>query len=357
MDIRKINPSISTNAIVLSPSQQIIPNGLTLNLDLTNKLSNSITNGWVNIVNAKINSSFNGLRSSNYTVQYSDDNSTWTTAFSGVASNNSSCGIQQNTGSGNGLYGRRRYWRYVEGSAIVSHHPRVSRIILTDINGIDYNLITYVSDNCADSGTYQVGTVSRDFATTTWFDLSPSGLNASGSSVITNQKLNSSQPYTTATTSILNTDTHSIFFSIQFFGTYGRYDKIFGYESGGSDRSPGIWRHPNEKYFHWRYDPSNSGCDFSLNQPSASGTQFVDGVWYYVGVTKNNSTARMYVNGTPLGNATVSNPKTSGTATIRIFQDYSANGAFMKHLHVYNRTISDEEVLYNFNAIKNTLSQ
>lgn len=122
-----------------------------------------------NFISSKIYSVFSGgLRSSNYTVQYSDNNSDWTTAWTGVASNNASgsvsCGIQQNTGTGSGSYGPRKYWRFVEGSAVSSHFPRVSRIILTDIDGIDHNIVVYTSDNCSDSGTYQVGTVSYNVA-------------------------------------------------------------------------------------------------------------------------------------------------------------------------------------------------
>ena len=84
----------------------------------------------------------------------------------------SSCGIITGTGIGSGTYGRHRYWRYVEGSAVVSHHPRVSRIDLIDINGTVRNLVTYTSDNCSDSGTYIVGTVSADLGGTNWFDMS-----------------------------------------------------------------------------------------------------------------------------------------------------------------------------------------
>jgi len=63
-------------------------------------------------------------------------------------------GLRMNTTTGGGA----RYWRYREGAAIVSHHPRVSRIIFTDDAGNDVNAVVYTTDNCSDSGTYQVGT-------------------------------------------------------------------------------------------------------------------------------------------------------------------------------------------------------
>ena len=59
--------------------------------------------------------------------------------------------------------GKHRYWRYVEGSATNAHHPRTSRIMLVDDTGTANTIITYTSDNCVDSGSYQPGTVSYDF--------------------------------------------------------------------------------------------------------------------------------------------------------------------------------------------------
>jgi hypothetical protein len=55
----------------------------------------------------------------------------------------------------------------------------------------------------------------------TWFDISGSGLNATGSSPITGGSLKDSQPYTTASTDILNNNIHTIGFVIQINGTNG----------------------------------------------------------------------------------------------------------------------------------------
>ena len=110
-------------------------------------------------------------------MQYSDDNSTWTTAFSGVMSNDSTCGIITGTNRNDSNYGKHRYWRYVESAAIASHHPRVSRIDFITKSGARYNLTTYTADNCSDTGTYIIGTVAKDFGGTTWFDLSGNGRN------------------------------------------------------------------------------------------------------------------------------------------------------------------------------------
>lgn len=195
-----------------------------------------------------------------------------------------------------------------------------------------------------------------------WYDLSGSGLNATGSSAISGQSLLANQPYTTATTSILNNDIHSIFFSIQITGSTGTWDKIFGYTPstpGSSDRSPGIWRYPSNKVIHWRYDPGNTDSDFSSTVTGgypAGGTEFIDNTWYYVGVCKNGASASVYVNGNKLGDRTgIANPKTAGTSTIQLYPGYTGTSR-MRHLHIYNRVLSDAEVLSNYNSIKSKLT-
>lgn len=151
----------------------IVKDGLVLYLDAGNSNSYLASRQFVA---ARIYSTFSGLRSSNYSVQWSDDNSTWTTAFSGVMSNNSDFGVQTGTITSSAPTIPRRYWRYVEGSAVVSHHPRVSRIMLVTNSGDEVTLIRYVDDNQSDSGTYIIGTVSIDFAST-WTDLTQNGFN------------------------------------------------------------------------------------------------------------------------------------------------------------------------------------
>jgi len=46
-----------------------------------------------------------------------------------------------------------RYWRYRITTVVDQHHPRVSRIDLLDASNNEYNVITYVADNCTDEGT------------------------------------------------------------------------------------------------------------------------------------------------------------------------------------------------------------
>lgn len=196
----------------------------------------------------------------------------------------------------------------------------------------------------------------------TWFDTSRSKLNMFGNASYissANTGIVSGVQWNTDTTGILNTDTHSIFFMIRFnsSGSYpngytGSWEKIFGYNAGGSDRSPGIWRYPSARYIHWRYDPGNSGCDFGPDSLGGPGTEFAINTWYYVGVTKNGGTATSYVNGSSLGTQSVSNPKTAGTSPVYLFEYYTNPLANLNNLLIYNAVLSDSQVLQNFQAIR-----
>lgn len=165
--------------------------------------------------------------------------------------------------------------------------------------------------------------------------------------------------WTTDTTNALNTDTHSIFFMIRFnsSATYpngytGSWEKVFSYNAGGSDRTPGVWRYPSNRYLHWRYDPGNTGADFGPSNTGGPGAEFAVNTWYYVGVTKNGATATSYSNGVNLGAQTVANPKTAGTAPLILFEYYTASLANINNLLIYNRVLSDTEVTQNFNSIR-----
>lgn len=94
--------------------------------------------------------SFDGSRGANYSVDYSSDGSSWSTAWSGNMSA-TTCGFFDGTGGGSS-YGSYRFWRYRFTSNTNSHHPRVSRIILTTTAGQSYDIINYAADNCSDSG-------------------------------------------------------------------------------------------------------------------------------------------------------------------------------------------------------------
>lgn len=195
-----------------------------------------------------------------------------------------------------------------------------------------------------------------------WFDTSRSKLVMAGNASYISSGVTgavSGVTWSTATTDILNTDIHSIFFVIRFNstvtypnGTTGNWEQIFSYNGGGSDRSPGIWRYPTQRYIHWRYDPANTGIDFAPNNIGASGPEFAINTWYYVGVTKNGGTATCYVNGTNLGSTSVANPKTAGTSPVYLYPYYTNPLANINNILIYSKVLTDAEVGQNFAAVR-----
>lgn len=229
----------------------------------------------------------------------------------------------------------------------------------------------YCGGRLADSGTIyfrnpkvewtNVDTGSDNFSSsnnlTTWTDLSGSGLNATAAAAYMDLSGTiSGTPWSTSSTSILNTDYHSIFFMIKFNsstsypnGTTGNWDKLFSYNAGGSDRTPGVWRYPSSRIIHWRYDPGNSGIDFYSDSGS---TEFALNTWYYIGVTKNSGSAIAYVNGVSVSSTGVSSPKTAGSASI-IINEYFPNPLNnINCVQVYDRVLTASEVSQNFNALR-----
>jgi hypothetical protein len=124
---------------------------------------------------------------------------------------------------------------------------------------------------------------------------------------------------------------------------------MFSYNAGGGDRSPSVWLYPSERKLHWRYDPANTGVDFSSD---SIGTQFALNTWYYVGVTKNGSSALSYVNGINITSSTVANPKTAGSAAVIINEGYTNPLNNINSLMIYNRTLTASEISKNFNALR-----
>ena len=345
--------------------------GLVLALDAGN-----VKSSYKNFIKAKVYSVFNGgLRSANYSVQYSDDNINWTTAFSGVCSNNTSCGIQENTGLGNGSYGYRRYWRYVEGSAVVSHHPRVSRIILTDVNGVDYDLIVYASDNCSDTGTYIVGTVSVDFATNIWTDLSGRGNNGTLTNGPTYSSANGGSIVFDGTNDYVNmgnsqagnfgTSNFSINAFFKFTST-GNNSGIFCKSIGDNPTTIYGWllNIPDGTELGFAMATTNSGWGSSGSYSCKStGISINDGNWRMVTIVgdRTQTNISMYINGTLqtlqeyAGGLNLFNTVGNVTNTYNLVlgNESDASHPFNGNIaqaSIYNRALTAAEIQQNFNA-------
>ena len=150
---------------------------------------------------------------------------------------------------------------------------------------------------------------------------------------------------TTASTNILDTDTHTIEFWIQFTGYTSGWQGIFNYKPSGSDRSPGIWRHTSGRMLHWRYDAGNTGTDVYLDGVG-SGAQFSDNTWYHVAGTKEGSTFKAYVNGNYVGSVSVANPKYSGSSPF-YFGSAEVN---IDDFRTYNYARTSGQIIEDMNA-------
>ena len=348
-----IRYKINSNSPTLSTP--IITDGLVYSVDGDNVASYTTR---ANIVGAKIYSSFGNVasptRSANYTVQYSDDNSSWTTAFTGVMSNNGDCGIQYGTGTGSGSYGYRRYWRYVEGSAVVNHHPRCSRIMLTDINGIDYVIVKYVDDNKADSGTYQVGTVTMDIANKI-FDVS-------GNSNTTS--VNNGTAYSSGNGGYFSFDASDDFLSAS---TFYKHQTTTGTIAG--------WAYPadatNDRYIMGVGGNAVTGTNRAIRVNGGnwstvsygSSTEDFNSIvaaqlntWQYVVFAWSGTTVNFYFNGVQYTSTKSGMVTPTGTQLTIGLPSWSGSTSWWSGrigpIQVYNKTLSQAEVNQNFNALR-----
>ena len=335
---------------------QIVRNGLVLNLDASSVTSYSA----ISVYKVECYSTFGGgLRSANYTVQYSDDNSTWTTAFTGVMSNNSSCGIIAGTNRNDSNYSKHRYWRYVEGGAVVGHHPRVSRIDFITKSGAVYNLVTYTTDNCADSGTYIVGTVSKDFGTTTWRDISGNAINFTtfNTPVFNNANygsltFNGSSTYATAPeNSLFNTDTLTI-------ECWARTSSInqngFFFEKGTVNSQYAIFIEGTQIKIR-----TSTGISGVADLQFTAASYIQANVWFLVTASYNNGLKRFYINGVLLGTQTVTGGFTINASGMSIgaYGGFSGAKSYyysgdIANVKFYNRVLTDAEVSQNYEATR-----
>jgi prepilin-type N-terminal cleavage/methylation domain-containing protein len=195
----------------------------------------------------------------------------------------------------------------------------------------------------------------------TWFDLSGGSRHFTGNAIFIDSinGIRSGATWTSPASSvgnILNTDYHSIFFTIKFNSTTtfpegwtGAWNKIFEHNGSSGDRSPGIWRYPSNRIIHWRYNPGNTGADFG--QTGSSGN-FSLNSWFIVGVTKDGATTRSYVNGTQVSMSSVSFPKQTGSSNINLLPGYPSDIINMNNVMIYDRALSSSEIQQNFNAIR-----
>lgn len=213
---------------------------------------------------------------------------------------------------------------------------------------------------CVDPGSFR----SYRGTGTAMNDLSGNRLNSNGGTFISNGALgfflrSDGGTVATASTQVLNVDFHTICMLFRMApsgsfpdGTTGGWNKIFGYEPSGTDRSPGIWRFPSNRRIHWTYNPGNTSTNFGA---SGLDTDFNLNVDYYVQMIKDGSTTSFWVNGTKYSGGSVANPKTSGPSPIYLLPGHPSEIFHLKAMQIYNKALTDAEATQNWNAMSSRI--
>lgn len=191
----------------------------------------------------------------------------------------------------------------------------------------------------------------------TWFDLSGNGRNFTGNAsyIGVNEGITAGATWTCPASlvgGLLNNDFHTVCFTIKFNTTD---TNTTGFTSGfelffqHGDRSPNIWRNPNSRRFHWRYNPSNTGVDFDL----PGGGNLPLNTWIFVSFVKSGNTGKGYINGVlSQTNNTVAYPSVLGSYNITLFPSYTPFLASISNMFIYDRVLSDNEIKQNYNAVR-----
>jgi hypothetical protein len=299
-----------------------------------------------------------------------------------------------------------RYWRYVEGSAVVSHHPRCSRIMLLDNSGNSTTITTYTSDNCADSGTYIVGTVTYDagagntksFTNAQIYSTFADGTAGRRAANITVQYSDDNSTWTTAFTGIMANYTYSNGTSVCGIISLNKTNQSNGVLNfDGSNDTVSISAIVNAYPFTvsmWASNPNvgwapPSGMQELMNMNIAgqrvslgtvissgwptgptimyggSNHYSLDGSGIFTTANRfynivysiagsNNSSHRIYVNGTSY--TPTNNGGAHGGAAGWAIGSNGNSGEFwpgrIANVAVYNRQLSDTEVTQNYNLQK-----
>ena len=91
------------------------------------------------------------------------------------------------------------------------------------------------------------------------------------------------------------------------------------------------------------------------NAPVGFNTNFTNGVWYHVVATGTNGSQRTYVNGNQVGSATYAlTPSANSNSLLIAKLTYSGLyvNMIMGYARIYNRALTETEVLQNYNATK-----
>jgi hypothetical protein len=131
-------------------------------------------------------------------------------------------------------------------------------------------------------------------------------------------------------------------------GAANDWVRLVGVGGNSGNRTFGLWYNWNLDYFLWqRYGPT---VDVLYEY-----TAMTTNVWYHLVGLTNGSSNKLFLNGVEIGSATNSGPWASSNELLSIayagFHTY--HNGLIGSVRLYNRGLSDAEVLQNFNAQKN----
>ena len=111
-------------------------------------------------------------------------------------------------------------------------------------------------------------------------------------------------------------------------------------------------------YFERHSNTNEAGIEVHLGSTvinGATGTAVPEGVWKYVTVTRSGNTFTTYINGVADQTGTTSN-SISAPNQLRIGERYTSTyypmDGYIGPIHMYNRALTAEEILKNYNALK-----
>ena len=111
-------------------------------------------------------------------------------------------------------------------------------------------------------------------------------------------------------------------------------------------------------YFQRHSNTNEAGLEVYISSTiisGATGTAVPEGVWKYVTVTRSGNTFTTYINGVADQTGTTSN-SISAPNQLRIGERYTSTyypmDGYIGPIHMYNRALTAEEILQNYNALK-----
>ncbi len=127
----------------------------------------------------------------------------------------------------------------------------------------------------------------------------------------------------------------------------GDWVRVLG-KGDSTNRTYGFWYYggsPNY-FLYQRYGATNGGAIVT--------TTLQLNVWYHAAVTSEGSFHRLYLNGSEIGNVTMPPPFFNSSSPFRLGygEIHSYHHGNISHTTVYNRALTAQEILQNYNATK-----